>query len=354
MFQHNKKLSKKIGLPPGSIVHIGNFANTPVTVSLVEYFTNEVNERVLNPKSISFDSLDKNKNNWLIIQGISDVNLLKNIGSAFHLHPLLLEDIAHSGQRAKLDDFQESCFIILKFIHLNQKTSLIEEEQISLILQKNLLISFQESDHEIFTPIIKRLKQADSQLKDKGVDRLCYSIIDFIVDKYFEVIEYLDDTIEKLDQELINRSNSSTLLKILRAKKDISYLRKNIWPVREVISKFIKLDRNYIEENTKLWMNDVQDHVIQAVDNIETFRDLAGTMIDIYISNINMKMNEIIKVLTIITTIFVPLTFVASIYGMNFDNMPELHWKWGYPFTLGIMALIFIGMLIYFRQKKWI
>lgn len=290
---------------------------------------------------------------WINVHGVHNTKEVQTIGSHFCLHPLVIEDIM-SEQRSKLDDYKDNIYITLRILKYNKEKEATEDEQVSIILGKTYVISFVETDTDIFDPVRNRLRNNHSRIRSQGVDYLAYSLIDLIVDHYFEILEQVDQHLEDLEEQLIHKPETSTLVKIQRTKRNISHLRKTVWPMREVISHFRRLESPLIHESTKLYIQDVYDHTIQTIDTIESFRDIVSGMFDIYLSNINLRMNEIMKVLTIVATIFVPLTFIASVYGMNFDYIPGLHSRWGYYISLVVMASVALGMIFFFRRKKWI
>ena len=291
---------------------------------------------------------------WINIHGIYDSNSVQTIGTHFGLHPLMLEDIMSKEQRSKLDDYKDNIYLIIRMLKYNTEKEQIQDEQVSIVLGKTYVISFVGLDADIFEPVRNRLRNKDSRIRSQGVDYLAYSLIDLIVDHYFEILEKVDQQLEDLQEQLIKRPSTNTLVTIQNTKRKISHLRKAIWPIREVISHFRRLESPLVQESTKIYIQDVYDHTIQTIDTIEGFRDIVSGMFDIYLSNINLRMNEIMKVLTIVATIFVPLTFVASLYGMNFDYIPGLHSRWGYYICLLVMAVMAMGMLVFFRRKKWI
>jgi magnesium transporter len=290
---------------------------------------------------------------WINIHGVNNTDTVQKIGSVFGLHPLILEDIM-TEQRSKLDDYKDNIYLIIRVLKYNKEKDNIDDEQVSIILGKTYVISFVETDTDIFEPVRNRLRNKESRVRNLGTDYLAYSLIDLVVDHYFEILEQVDQQLEDLEEQLIKKPETTTLVKIQRSKRKISMLRKAVWPMREVISQFRRLDSPLIEESTKLYIQDVYDHTIQTIDTIESFRDIVSGMFDIYLSNINLRMNEIMKVLTIVATIFVPLTFIASVYGMNFENIPGLHNRWGFHITMGVMLLVALSMLYFFRRKKWI
>lgn len=349
-----KSRVKKAGLAPGSLISLNENKTDKVHISIFKYDENQLTEKHDASLQESFKCLDTPGKAWINICGIDDIQTIELVGKRFGLHPLLLEDIMSSGQRSKLDDYKDSIYVVVKMLNYNEENQQVEDEQVSLVLGKDYLISFLESKNNVFAPIYERLRPANSRIRQRGVDYLCYTLIDCLVDNYFFILEKVDANLESLEEELIKFPSAKTLQKIQKSKREISLLRKSVWPMREVISNFRRIETPLIQDTTKLYVHDVYDHTIQAIDVIESFRDIASGMIDIYLSNISQRMNEIMKVLTVVSTIFVPLTFIASIYGMNFDNIPELHWSHGYYDVLGLMAVLTLFMLYFFRRKHWI
>ena len=347
-----KQRVRRAGLPPGTLL-APDIKASDIHLTLVEYDADTFTEKREATLKDCLKSLDNPKPTWINVSGISDPHSIELIGRHFGLHPLLLEDIMTTGQRSKLDNYKDSLYIIVRMLTYNEEKEEVADEQVSLVLGKNFLISFLETQNKVFNPIIERMR-TKNRMRQRGVDYLCYTLIDCLVDNYFLILEKVDEKLENLEDELINNPEPSTLQKIQHSKREISLLRKSIWPMREVISNFRRIETPLIQDPTKLYIQDVYDHTIQAIDVIESFRDITAGMIDIYLSNISQRMNEVMKVLTVVATIFVPLTFIASVYGMNFDYIPELHYKWGYPAVLALMTFIFITMMYYFRRKKWI
>jgi magnesium transporter len=349
-----KKRAKKAGLPPGSLVHIGDKGTGSIHISILDYDA----DRLVEKEEASFGEcvsyLNKPSITWINICGIDDSKTIESIGKHFGLHPLLLEDVMNTGQRSKIDNYKEMLYIVMRMLSYNTEKQEIEDEQVSIVLGKNFVISFVETDRNIFAPIRERMRNPKSRIRQRGADYLCYALIDWIVDNYFSILEQVEEKQERLEEELFRVPTPKTLIRIQRIKREISLLRKAVWPMREVISNLNRLDSPLIQDSTKIYIQDVYDHTIQVIDTIESFREVSSGMLDIYLSNISQRMNEIMKVLTVVATIFVPLTFITSLYGMNFDNMPELHWKWGYYTVISLMLGISALMLYYFRRKQWI
>jgi magnesium transporter len=283
------------------------------------------------------------------------VRALEEVGTIFGLHPLTLEDILNSDQRPKMEDFCDYIYIVLKAFYSNDgQANEIHSEQISIVLGRTFVISFQERETDIFRLVMERIRAGKGRLRRSGADYLAYALIDSIVDNYFTILEQAGERIEVLEESLVKSPSAETLQAIQNMKREMIFLRKTVWPLREAISSLERTGCQLIQESTDIYLKDIYDHTIQVIDTIETFRDMLSGIFDIYLSSISNRMNEIMKVLTIIATVFMPLTFLAGVYGMNFKYMPELEWHWGYFLIWGIMLAIAISMLIYFRRKKWL
>lgn len=348
-----KKKLKKVGLPPGTLVHIGNKRIEKVKITIIDYDEKHFQEKEVKSAEECFPYKDKSTITWINIDGVHETKVIEEIGKHFNLHPLILEDIVDTDQRPKIKDFGDYIFIILKMLYYDEKDNEMKVEQVSLVLGKNYVISFQEREGDVFDAIRERNRNNIGRIRKLGADYLVYSLIDAIVDNYFTIIEKLDEEIENLEDKVIIQPNPSNVQAIHKLKRDLIFLRKSVWPLREVISFLEKGESPLVLESTNIYLRDVYGHTIQVMDTVETLRDIISGILDIYLSSINTRMNEIMKILTIIATIFIPLTFITGIYGMNFQYMPEIKWFWGYPAVLSIMVAIGIGMLIYFKRKKW-
>jgi magnesium transporter len=349
-----KKHSRKAGLPPGTLVHIGKRKAESVRITIIDYDEERFQEKQISAIEECFPFRESKTVTWINIDGIHDVSLIEKLGKQFELHPLILEDILNTEQRPKLEDFEKYLFIVLKMLSYDDKEQTIEAEQVSLVVGPNFVISFQERVGDVFEQIRDRIRNAKGRVRKMGADYLGYTLIDAVVDGYFSILEKFGEKVEALEEELVTEPTNKTMQQIHNLKRELILLRKSVWPLREVISALQKSDIPIIRETTGIYLRDVYDHTIQIIDTIESFRDMVSGMLDIYLSSISNRMNAVMKVLTIIATIFIPLTFVAGIYGMNFKFMPELECRWGYPAALGVMGIIAIIMLVYFRRKKWL
>ena len=356
MTTHTKKRSTKAGLPPGTLVHIGEKKASASSVTLLDYDTSSVRESDVTAADLAAKVKAACGTVWVNLHGLSDTAMLEQIGTCFGLHPLVLEDILNTEQRSKLEDYGDYLYVVLKTFGYEDRSveRKINSDQVSLILGKNFVLSFLEVDGPQFKSVHERLRSGKGQIRKSGADFLMYSLIDAIVDSYFVILEQLDEKTEMLETELIAHPQPSTLHAIYRLKREGVFLRKSLWPLREVISSLQRGDSPLFSRNTLLYMRDVYDHTIHVIDTLETYRDMLAGMLDIYLSSLSYRMNEVMKVLTVIATIFMPLTFIVGLYGMNFKYMPELEWRWGYFGVLLLMVVVSAIMLIYFRRKKWL
>ncbi|MFV0340461.1 MAG: magnesium/cobalt transporter CorA [Parachlamydiaceae bacterium] len=350
-----RRRSTKVGTPPGSLIYTGDEISKPSELRAIFFDENTYLEKEVNSIEEALKIKKKDQKVWLEITGVSDPKTINSIGNFLKLHPLLLEDIMSPAQRSKLDDYRDYIYIATRVLRFSSPSDgILEDEQLSIVLNSELLITFVEKECGVLAPIRERLKKPASRMRQKGVDYLAYAILDSIVDHYFLALERVDHTLEGLEEELLTDPKPNTLFTIQKIKREMALLRKIIWPTRELINHFRRIESPLIHNATKVYAYDVYDHTIQAIETVESFRDVTSGMIDIYLSTINQKMNEIMKVLTVVATIFVPLTFITSLYGMNFKAMPELDSEWGYPLVLLAMAAITLLMLWFFRRKRWI
>lgn len=346
-----KNRINRIGLSPGSLAATGE--PHPIKLSIIDYSESDYVEKDDVSIEECLNSIVKPSMTWIQVYGVNNPTTIASIGSRFKLHALVMEDVSTTFQRPKLDIYEDQVFIVARSLIYQETNGRIEDEQISVIYGPNFLISFLENDKDLFAPVKERLRQSVSRLRKQGPDYLAYALLDMIVDNYFIVLEKVDVNLDHLEEELVGAPKSNTLLNIQKNKREMIFLRKSIWPMRDVINQFQRLDEPHVTPFTKVFLHDVYDHTIQAIDILEGFRDVVSGMLDVYLSNINIRTNEIVKVLTIVSTIFVPLTFITGLYGMNFDYMPELHTKWGYPAVLVLMAGLTGVMLYFFHRKKW-
>ncbi len=355
-----KKVSHTIGLPPGSLVYVGAQHKDKPRVSMICYYENAFLEQEVRVLEECFASKDPSEIVWINIDGLQDTDLISKVGDHFKIHHLVLEDIANTLQRPKFEEFDDHVFIVLKMLYFDEQDNEIKAEQVSVIFGLNYVVSFQERIGDVFNPIRERIRNSKGRVRKAGADYLAYALMDSIVDYYFVILEKIGEKIEHIEGDLVAHPTSENLQIIQNLKRDMIFLRKSVWPLREIISGLQRNESALIQKTTQAYLRDLYDHTIQVIDTVESMRDIVSGMIDIYMSSISNRMNEVMKVLTIIATIFIPLTFIAGIYGMNFDpqaspyNMPELGWPFGYLFAWAIMIVIATGMVIYFKKKKWL
>jgi len=349
-----KSRSQKTGLPPGSLVHIGEKLSEATKVTLLDYDGNHYVEKIITNIDDLRTFKDQPTVSWVHVEGIHDTLVLEQLGGVFGLHPLILEDILNTDQRPKMQDMDDYMFIVLKrFFSTIDEHNEIKAEQISVILGPNYVISLQEREEALFDPIRERIKTSKGRIHKAGADYLAYSLIDIILDSYFSILEALGEKIEIEEEALVKNPAQSTLQAIQHLKRDTIFLRKSIWPLRETISALERSESPLIQGATGIYLKDIYDHAIQVIDTVETYREMLSGMIDIYLSSLSNRMNQVMKVLTIIATIFMPMTFLAGVYGMNFKHFPELEWHWGYLFFWIMSITIAAVMLILFKRKKW-
>ncbi len=346
-----KKMSHKTGLPPGTMMHVG-IEPLDTKLHYIRYNEQDIIELPTDDLSQLKDVPDAV--DWLHIQGLKDIEKINKIGQHLGVHPLILEDIFNENQRAKTEDLENGIFVVLKFISYEKSTNQILIDQVSIISRGNMVLSFQNTDFPIFSIIRDRIIKASGRIRKMQADYLLYSLVDLVVDNYFTVLEALDDDIEVLEEILIKNPHSEILQEIYRLKREIIVIRRAIWPMREAVATLNRLDNPIVRETTHIYIRDLYDHTIQVIDTAETLRDMISSMLDIYLSSISNKMNEVMKVLTIFAAIFIPLTFLAGVYGMNFQFMPELALKYAYPVWWAITLIVGIVMVFYFRKKKWL
>jgi magnesium transporter len=347
-----QKRSKKTGLSPGTLVHIGENRTETVAITLFNYAGAQCDERaVTNPNELQ-PPADESVT-WINVGGVHKVDVLEAFGKQFGLHPLLLEDIANTDQRPKLDDYESYLFLVVKMLVVTDRGDILVE-QVSFVLGRNYVLSFQENGTDVFHPVRDRLRAGKGRLRQNGSDYLLYALVDAVVDQYFAVLESLGEKIEMLQERVMADPKPDTLRDIHALKRQLLFVRRAVWPLREATNNLSRSDCPYLHDSSKVFFRDVYDHVVQIVDTIETLREMVSASLDIYLSSVSYRLNAVMRVLTVITTIFMPLSFIAGIYGMNFEHMPELKWEWGYPVVLGFMGVVAAGMLLGFRRRKWL
>jgi magnesium transporter len=350
MQKRKKKI--KIGSPTSSVIYHGVERQEKTKISLIEYNENTFTEKVFFDVNECLSCVNNQLVKWINVDGVHQAEIIEAIGKHFNIHSLTLEDIANTNQRAKFEDYDNYVVAIMKMLYYD---TALTAEQLSIVLMDNVVISFQEPNgSDAFDVIRNRIRQKKGRITKMKADYLAYSLLDAVVDYYFLILEKIGDEIEEIEEKLIVNPTRETMQELHLMKRQMIYVRKAIWPMRELVSNMERSESKLISAEIDIFLRDAHDHALRVIDTVETYRDLLSGMMDIYLSSVSNKMNEIMKVLTIITTIFVPVTFIAGVYGMNFDYMPELHSKWGYIITWAVMILIMGSLAVYFKKKKWL
>ena len=353
MSKYAGQRSVKTGMAPGTLVHVGSRKIEKANVSVIEYDGDSGRHiEVDDPGDLAYFRVSSGTS-WVNIDGLHNTSLLGAVGEVFGLHPLVLEDILNTEQRPKIEDYGDYIYIAIKQLFLDEVTGDIITDHQSIVLGKGFVISAGESRTKVFKPVRERL-ESGGRIRKLGADFLAYSLLDTIIDNYFDVLEKLGDNVEETEELLITKPAPETLREINDLKRDMLFVHKSVWPLREVANLLERGESLLVQDDTRLFIRDLYDHVIQVIDTTELYRDILSGLLDVYLSSLSNKMNEVMKVLTIISTIFIPLSFLAGIYGMNFKYLPELEWRWGYFALLGVMAAVAVSMLAFFRRKKWL
>ncbi len=353
MLRFVKRSRKKAGSAPGTLVHVGEQKTDRPRITIMDYDDDQLTERRVDTIDELIPFMNSPTRTWVNIDGIHDLSMIERIGEHFGIHPLTLEDIVNTGHRPKLESFDNYLFIVLKMLQHNTEDGQVTSEQISILLGTHWLISLQEAPGDTFDPVRERLRKGKGRIRKSDCDYLAYALMDNVVDHYFHILETIGTQIEEVDDAVTENPQTDVLQVIHSLKQEVIYLRRQVWPLREIVNHMTREETELIHDSTRLYLGDVYDHVVQVMDTIESYRDLLGGMLELYISMVSNRMNEVMKVLTIIATIFIPITFVAGIYGMNFKYMPELDWPWGYGLAWVVMVAMVVAMLLFFRKKRW-
>ena len=348
-----KKHAAKLGLPPGTLVPTSDAQAPHTRVSVVRYDQDNLSEEEL-PTDAGCPQIGTGPGvTWVRVSGLQQVDVLEGIGKCFDLHPLVLEDILNTGQRPKLEAYPEYLYVVARIVRWDEQAREFMTEQISVVLGRGHVLSFQESDADIFQPILARIRAGTGRIRGLGADYLAYAVLDLVVDGYFVALEGIGDEMDALEKQLAEAASPDVLRAIHRVKRELVVLRKVTWPLREAVVAMYRDETPLVTDTVRVYLRDVYDHTIHAIETAEALRDVAGGLLDLYASTVGNQMNSVMQVLTIIATIFIPLTFIVGLYGMNFENMPEYGWPWAYPTVLGLMVVIGLGMLWWFRRKGW-
>lgn len=346
-------MARKAGLPPESLVHVGHDYGREARVTVLDYDAEGIREHDAGAAAELAAYRDGQTVTWISVEGLSNVDLIEKIGAAFAIHPLVQEDILNTHQRPKQEDYGDYLYIVLQAFVLEEDGT-AANEQVSLIVGDGYVLSFQESGRDLFRAVRDRIKGCKGRIRREGADYLAYSLIDTVVDNYFVVLEALGERLEDLEEAMVTEPGQGALQEIHDLKREMLFFRKALWPLREVVGALSRGESPLMKQATLPYVRDAYDHTIQVIDTLETYRDIVSGLLDIYLSSISNRMNQIMKVLTIISTIFIPLTFIAGVYGMNFENMPELKWEYGYYAILLVMLVVSLVMLRFFRNRNWL
>ena len=354
MPKEKKAPRKPIGAPPGTVAYVGRERSESVAITRMRYNPNGYEDlQVVNPAECLPEANPQGVT-WYTVDGVHDVEVLRILGENFKLHPLVVEDIANTSQRPKLEQFDDYIFIALKMITYNSARKGVEAEHSSIILGNGWVLSFLEDAGDVFEPVRARIRSGKGRIRRLGADYLAYALVDAVVDGYFQVLEQVGEDVEHVEQEVVSDAKPSTLRAVHHLKRELIFLRRSVWPMREIANSLIRDESPLVTHETRVFLRDLYDHTIHTIDTIETQRDVVSGMLDVYLSSVSNKMNQVMKLLTVMSSIFIPLTFVAGIYGMNFEYMPELHWVWGYPVVLAAMLTLAVSLTVFFRRKHWI
>jgi len=351
---HGKAHALKASLPPGTLVYTGNHGDTKPIFTVIDFNAQGFEEKTLESIDQCRDYKNTPNVTWINITGLNDVSAIERIGEDFGIHPLVLEDLLNTSQRPKLEDYGDYIFIVVRMLGLERADSKLMSEQVAFIIGKNYLLTFQEYAGDVFDSIRNRIRHGKGHVRRMGADYLAYALMDAIVDNYFVILELLGEEVEIIENELVSRCDETIMHRIHAMKRQMISLRRSIWPLREVVAAMARSESPLVAKRSHVYIRDLYDHTIQVIDTVESLRDIASGMLDTYLSAISNRMNSVMKVLTIIATIFIPLTFVAGVYGMNFEHMPELAYAWAYPAVMLVMLASALGMLLFFKRKKWL
>jgi magnesium transporter len=354
MTESASSISSKAGLPPGTLIHVGEVLAAKTRITVIDYSRERTTEQVVLTLEEISRYRDTESVTWLNVEGLIDVPMIEAIGREFDIHPLVLEDILNTQQRPKFEQYDDYLFLVFKAIYPAADEVAVNYEQVSILILSDLVITFKEKQDAIFEPIKARLGNQKGRIRRLGADYLAYAILDTVVDHYLSLQDYLDEIVETVEDDLLASPGVETLASIQRIRRELIFIRRSVSPLRELLNGILRSDSLLIADETLIYFRDVHDHVLRVTDAIDTYRDMMTGLLDIYNSTISNRMNEIMKVLTVFATIFIPLTFLTGIYGMNFAYMPELGWRWSYPLLWMCFLLIAVVLLVYFKKKRWL
>lgn len=344
----------KVGLAPGALIHLGERKTEQAAISLMEYDESALAEHQFTSLAESRAYLPKLPVLWLNVHGLHEPEVMAEIGRRFGLHPLVLEDILNTDQRPKIDDYGDYLFMVARFFEIDGDTRQISSDQVSLVLGRNFVLSFQERPSGRFDPVRERLRQDRGQIRKLGADYLAYSLVDAVVDRYFTILESIGERTEELEDVMLERPKPGTLQAVHQLKRETLTMRRAIWPLREVINTLTRADDRFFRPETRPYLRDVYDHTVHAIESLEANRDVIAGMLDIYLSAVSNRVNQEVRALTVVAVIFMPATLISGIFGMNFKNMPPLDWPNGFLIALGMMVAVAITLSLVFWRRRWL
>lgn len=354
MSDSTKGASVTAALPSRDVTHEADADTVTSTITLLDYDKDNLRMHHLDSVQDLLPYKARDTVSWVIVEGLADVDMIQELGLVFDIHPLVIEDILNTSQRPKLDEYEDYLYLVLKRLQVSGKEFAVSQEQVSLVLFDNMLFTFKEKRDDLFVPVINRLQAEKARLRTQSTDYLAYVVLDTIVDGYFALQDSLDLFSDEMEDRLFEEPGPELLNCIQQVKRELIFVRKSLSPLREMLAALERCDSELLSEKTHLYLRDVYDHAISVLESVESYRDLITGMLEIYLSSVSNRLNEIMKVLTVFSTIFIPLTFLTGIYGMNFQDMPELKWPWSYPILWGVFITIPVILMIYFRKRKWL
>ena len=349
-----RRRGKPAGAMPGTVVHTGAKKVDSITFDVVDYNAEHFEEHHPTKLEECFPFENEGHTSWLNVDGLHDTKQIIRLGELAGLHSLVIEDIANTAQRPKIEDYNDRLYVVMRMLRANPATGEIEEEQLSLVLGPRSLISVQEAPGDVFDPVRERIRSGKGRIRQRGPDYLAYALMDAVVDEYFVIVEALSDRLERIEDSVLDDPTRADMANLHRLRGELLIVRRAIYPLREIFNTIIRDDLDLISAETKLFLRDTYDHAVQVIDSVETLRDVVSGLMELYLSNVSMRMNEVMKVLTVVGAVFIPLTFLVGVYGMNFTFMPELDWPWAYPTLWAIMILLAGGMLLHFYRRGWL
>ncbi|WP_291166631.1 magnesium/cobalt transporter CorA [Gimesia sp.] len=359
MLDAHRNTAKKAGMPPGSLIHVADFNEEDTRISVIDYGPIDIEEPSVETVEDLLKFREKDSITWVCLEGLKNVEITELIGKYFDIHPLVLEDILNTHQRPKFEEYDDYLYIVLKGLSLGEEEAEpgefnVDYEQISILVLNDFVFTFKEWKDELFLPLIQRIRSSTGRIRTLGSDYLTYAILDTIIDQNFVLLDSMDERIDAIEEELLTDPTSDTLVSIQRLKRELINIRRSTSPQRELLSAILRSDHDLISEKIHIYFRDVFDHVLRISESVDSYRDMLAGLLDIYVSSVSNKMNEVMKILTVFASIFIPLTFIAGIYGMNFEYMPELRWKWSYPMIWVVFITLPAVLIIYFKKKKWL